>query len=76
MDEQRQDDQLEPTYNSSLLIRNVVLKTCLKPRTREKGGETGSVIFVLMARRDDNNTYRLCSHTIKCQNSSILNNSV
>ena len=27
MDEQRQDDQLEPTYNSSVLIQDVALKT-------------------------------------------------
>ena len=27
MDEQRQDDQLEPTYNSSVPIQDVALKT-------------------------------------------------
>ena len=28
MDEQKQDDQLEHTYNSSVRIRDVALKTC------------------------------------------------
>ena len=53
MDEQRQDDQLEPTYSSSVPIRDVVLKTCRKQWTIEKGGEKGSGISVLMARHDD-----------------------
>ena len=53
MDEQRQDDQLEPTYSSSVLIRDVALKTCRKQWTIEKGGEKGSKISVLMARHDD-----------------------
>ena len=30
MDEQRQDDQLEPTYSSSVSIRDVALKTYQK----------------------------------------------
>ena len=53
MDEQRQDDQIVPTYSSSALIRDVALKTCQKQWTIEKVGERGSGIFVLMARRDD-----------------------
>ena len=55
MDEQRQDDQLEPTYCSSVPIRDVALKTSLKQWTIEKGGEKGSEIFVLMAWHDDDN---------------------
>ena len=47
VDEQRQDDQLEPTYNSSVRIRGVGLKTT------EKGGEKGSGISVMMARHHD-----------------------
>ena len=39
MDKQRQDHQLELTYNSSVAIRNVVLKTCLKQWTIENGGD-------------------------------------
>ena len=53
MDEQKQDDQLEPTYSSSVQIQDVVMKTCRKQWTIEKGGEKGSGISVLMAWQDD-----------------------
>ena len=53
MDEQRQDDQLEPTYSISVLIQDVALRTCRKQWTIEKGGEKGSGISMLMARHDD-----------------------
>ena len=53
MDEQRQDDQLEATYNSSVPIQDVALKTCRKPWTIEKGGKKGSEISVRMAWHDD-----------------------
>ena len=49
MDEQRQDDQLEATYSSSVPIQDVVLKTCRKQWTIGKGGEKGSGISVLKA---------------------------
>ena len=55
MDEQRQDDQLEPTYNSSVLMQNVALKTYRERWTIEKGGGRGSGISVLMARHNDDN---------------------
>ena len=42
MDKQRQDDQLEPTYSSSLPIRDVALKTYRKQWTIGRGGERGS----------------------------------
>ena len=48
MDEQRQDEQLEPTYSSSVQIWDVVLKTCLKQWTIEKDGEKGSGISMPM----------------------------
>ena len=38
MDKQRQDDQLEPTYSSSVLIGDVALKTCWKQWTIGRGG--------------------------------------
>ena len=41
MDEQRQGDLLEPTYSSSVKIRGVVLKTCRKQWTIERGGREG-----------------------------------
>ena len=53
IDKQRLDDQLDPTYSSSVPIRDVVLKTCRKQWTIEKGGKKGSGISVLMVRHDD-----------------------
>ena len=53
MNEQRQDDQLEPTYSSSVPIQDVALKTCLKQWAIERGGERGSEISVLIAQHDD-----------------------
>ena len=59
MDKQRQDDQLEPTYSSSLPIRDVVLKTCRKQWTIGRGGERGLGISVLMVRNDDDDDFSL-----------------
>ena len=53
MNEQKQDDQLEPTYCSSVPIRDVTPKTCRKEWTVEKGGEKGSGIYMLRAWHDD-----------------------
>ena len=53
MDEQRQDDQLEPTHSSSVPIRDAALKTCRKQWTTKKGGEKESEISMLMERDDD-----------------------
>ena len=53
MDEQRQDDQLEPTYSSSVPIPDVALKTCWRRWMIGRGGEKGSGISVLMAWHDD-----------------------
>ena len=53
MDEQRQDGQLEPTYNSSVLIQDVALKTYQKQWTIVKGGERGSGRSVLVTQHDD-----------------------
>ena len=50
MDEQKQDDKVEPTYNSSVPIQDVAFKTYRKWWT---GGDRGSGISVLMARQDD-----------------------
>ena len=54
MDKQIQADQLEPTYNCSVLIQDVALKTYKKRWTIENGGGRGSRISVLMAWYDDN----------------------
>ena len=53
MDEQRQDDQLKPTYSSSVLIQDVALGTCWKLWTIGRGGEKRSGISMLMAQHDD-----------------------
>ena len=52
MDKQRQDDQLEPTYRSSVPIQDVVLKTCWKQWTIGRGGERESGISMLIVRHD------------------------
>ena len=53
MDEQRKDDQLEPTYSSSVLIRDVAQRTCRKQWTIGRGGKRGSGISVLIVRHDN-----------------------
>ena len=62
MTEQNQDNQLEPTYSSSVRIWGVVLRTCRKRWTIGRGGARGSGISVLMARQDDD--VIKCSHRI------------
>ena len=47
--EQRLDDQLEPTYSSSVLIQDVALKTYRKQWTIGRSGKRGSGISALMA---------------------------
>ena len=49
MDEQRQDDQLEPINNSSVPIQDVALNTCHEQWTIETGGDKGSGRSVLAA---------------------------
>ena len=64
MAEQKQDDQLEHTYNSSVRIRDVALKTCQRRWTIGRSGERGSGIFVLAARHDDDDIYiHIYTHT-------------
>ena len=53
MDGQRQDDQIEPTYNSSVPIQDVTLKTYQKRWTIEKCGGRGSGGSMLMVRHED-----------------------
>ena len=53
MAKQKQDDQLEPAYSSSVRIRDVALRTSQKRWTIEKSGERGSGISVLAARQAD-----------------------
>ena len=53
MNEQRLDNQLEPTYNSSVPIQDVAWKTFRERWTVETGGERGSGRSVLAARHND-----------------------
>ena len=53
MNVQKQDDQLEPTYSSTVPIQNVALKTYWQQWTIEKGDKKRSGISLLMARHDD-----------------------
>ena len=51
--QEKQDDQLERTYNSYVRIRDVALKTCQWRWMIGRSGERGSGISVLVARHDD-----------------------
>ena len=53
MDKQKQDDQLEPKYNSSVPIQDVALKTSREQWMIEMGGKRGSGRSVLAVRHDD-----------------------
>ena len=53
MDEQRQDDQIEPIFNSSVAIQDVAMKIFQEQWMIETGGERGSGRSVLVVRHDD-----------------------
>ena len=57
MDEQRQDDQLEPIYSRSLLIQDVALKNYQERWTIETSDGRGSGKSVLAVRHDDDTFY-------------------
>ena len=57
MTKQKQDDQLKPTYSSSVPIRDVALKTCQKRWMIGGSGNRGSGISVLAARHDYDDIY-------------------
>ena len=73
MAEQRQGDQLAPTYSSSVGIRGVAMRICRKRWTTRRGGERGSRISVLMARQDDDDddAIQTIQFSISMQFSSI-----
>ena len=66
MAKQKQDDELEHIFSSSVRIRDVALKTCQRRWTIGRSGERGSGISVLVARHDDDDddesflSYRFC----------------
>ena len=53
MVELKQGDKLEPTYSSSVRIRDLARKTCQKRWTIRRSGERGLRISVLVTRHDD-----------------------
>ena len=53
MDKQRQDNQLEPIYNSSVPIQDIGLKIYRERWTIEAGGGRGSGRSMLTAQNDD-----------------------
>ena len=57
MAEQKQDDQLENTFSSSVRIWDVALKTCQRWWTIGRSGERGSRISVQVARHDDDDDF-------------------
>ena len=71
MDVQRQDDQLAPTYSSSVPIRDVVLKTCLKQWTIGRGGDRGSRISVLIVWHDDDDDDGCSKYVIQAEYKQI-----
>ena len=72
MGEQRQDDQLEPIYNSSVPIQDVALKNYRKRWTIEKGGRRGSGRSALVARHDDNDSRSVNLGVMAIKEHSIL----
>ena len=65
----KQGDQLEPTYSSSVRIRDVTPRTCQKLWTIRRSGKRGSGISVLVAGQDDIYIYIYIFH--KCQYQGI-----
>ena len=65
MAEQKQDDQLEPTYSSYVGIRDVALKTRRRRWTIGRSGERASGISVQVAWHDDDDDIISNYNTIK-----------
>ena len=61
MDEERQDDQQESIYNSSVPTQDIALKTSQEQWTVETGGKRGSGRSVLAAQHDDDD-YGVCNN--------------
>ena len=66
MDEQRQDDQLEPIYNS--FVQKEALKTCREWLTIEMSGKRGSGRSVLAVWYNDDN---ICIRILPSNNKSF-----
>ena len=57
---QKQDDLLEHTFSSYVMIRDVALKTCPRRSTIGRSGERGSGISVLALRHNDDVINGIC----------------
>ena len=57
MGEQRQNDQLEPTYSSSVPIQYEAMKPCRRWWTIGRGGERGARVSVFTVWHDDDLVY-------------------
>ena len=78
MANQKQDDQLEHSYSSYVVIRDVTLKTCRRRWIIGRRGERGSGISVLAARHDDDpytrrilSSEKTCCHLINSKGHHI-----
>ena len=56
---QKQDDLLEHSYSSYVMIRDVTPKTCRRRWMIERRGERGSGVSVLAAREDDEKIWEI-----------------
>ena len=72
MVKQKQDDQLEHTYSSSVRIRDVALKTCQRRWTIGRSGERGSGISVLVSRHDDDDDITVTTMEIVYAETNII----
>ena len=69
---QKQDDQLEHTFSSSVRLRDVALKTYQRRWTIGRSGERGSGISVPAARHDDDDDIYICMYCQRILGSLIF----
>ena len=72
MANQKQDDQLEHSYSSYVMIRYVILKTCRRRWMIERRGERGSGISVLATQHDDDAFLSNSNQTIWLQATIVI----
>ena len=72
MTERKQVDQLEPTFSSSVRIRDVALKTSQKRWTIGRSGDRGSGISMLVTEQDDGDIYTILQSWSVCDTWSFL----
>ena len=65
MAKQKQDDQLEHTYSSYVMTRDVAMKTCQKRWNIGRSGVRGSGISGQAARHDDDDDDALSAEAVE-----------